>query len=148
MLKLYNTYNSPADRSIKFPNKYFTELKNTQFSRGEKNHTNHGGGEVGWSGAGKQVILLLSAGKRKLPKRRFLFFPSSLWSSSALVAGSRHLSQLPHSFCPLLEPLRMKGRSQPRAFLRWGLGRRGRAKGQGGLHSLGLGQRRAALMER
>lgn len=36
MLKLYNIYNSPADWSIKIPNKYFTELKNTQFSRGKK----------------------------------------------------------------------------------------------------------------
>lgn len=49
MLKLYNIYNSPADWSIKIPNKYFTELKNTQFSRGKKkkkkNDTNHTGGK-------------------------------------------------------------------------------------------------------
>lgn len=123
MLKLYNIYNSPADWSIKIPNKYFTELKNTQFSRGKKKKKKITQTTGEKKKKKKQAIFVLSAGKRKLQKRRglvffFFSFSSYLWSGSTRVAGSGH----PVAPALLSSLWEQEAKASRVGFLRRGLG--------------------------
>lgn len=125
MLKLYNIYNSPADWSIKIPNKYFTELKNTQFSRGKKKK--------------KSKLFLFYLLVKENYKRGgvwFCFFFLFLLFVERLHTGG--WVRAPRGSCPPLESLGARGKSQPSGFFT--AGARG---GEEALRSSGDGTARA-----
>lgn len=138
MLKLYNIYNSPADWSIKIPNKYFTELKNTQFSRGKKKKKKSHKPQ-GKKKKKKSKLFLFYLLVKENYKRGgvwFFFFFLFLLFVERLHTGG--WVRAPRGSCPPLESLGARGKSQPSGFFT--AGARG---GEEALRSSGDGTARA-----